>query len=216
MLIRVLGHSVHILRATWEVCREVSIVKTFWARGLISRGVKINSIRGELVLMVCPMFCTCLFNLRPGIFTRTLSQMWGKLNLQILLFKVGLLTLIKTDSLMFLAKLYPSLPIIWKLLWLVRWPVSLLCWCIGEGCFRCSLYLSPKALEVSPIYSSQDRSPHWYQYITLLWLSKGSLSLRETRRLLIVFWNGFECHTYHTSFWYFHKNLVFKVWQISS
>ena len=53
------------------------------------------------------------------------------------------------DSFIFLAKLCPFFPIIWKLLWLVGWPVRLLCWWMGEGSFRCSLYLSPKVLEVS-------------------------------------------------------------------
>ena len=54
------------------------------------------------------------------------------------------------------------LPIIWKLLWLMGWPACLLYWWMGEGSFRCSLYLSPKVLEVSPIYSSsQERSPQW-------------------------------------------------------
>ena len=56
------------------------------------------------------------------------------------------------DSLMFLAKLCPSLPIIWKLLWLVGWPVWLLWWWMAEGAFRCSLYLSPKVLKVSPMF----------------------------------------------------------------
>ena len=36
----------------------------------------------------------------------------------------------------------------------------------GEGSFRCSLNLSPKVLEVSPIYSSsQVRSSHQNQYM---------------------------------------------------
>ena len=52
--------------------------------------------------------------------------MWDRLNLPMLLLRVGLLTLMQMDSLMFLAKLCPSLPIIWKLLWLVGWPVWLL------------------------------------------------------------------------------------------
>ena len=68
----------------------------------------------------------CLFKVRPFVLSKTLSQIWDRLNLPILLFKVGLLTLIKMDSLIFLAKLCPSLPIIWKLLWLVGWPVWLL------------------------------------------------------------------------------------------
>ena len=115
------------------------------------------------------------------------------------------------DSLMFLAKLCPSLPTIWKLLWLVVWPVIVLWWWIAEGAFRCSLYLSPKVLEVSPMYSSsQPRSPHWYQYMALLWLTIGSLSLGETSRFLMVVppLKWVWCHTYHRSFWYFHKDLV--------
>ena len=49
----------------------------------------------------------CLFKLRPGVLSKTLSHMWGKLNLPMFLFNVGLLTLIKIDSLMFLAKPCP-------------------------------------------------------------------------------------------------------------
>ena len=49
----------------------------------------------------------CLFKVRPGII-KTLSYMWGKLNLPIFLINVGLLTLIK----IFQAKPCPSLPII--------------------------------------------------------------------------------------------------------
>ena len=76
---------------------------------------------------------------------------------------------------MFLAKLCPSLSIIWKLLWLVVWPVIVLWWWIAEGAFRCSLYLSPKVLEVSPMYSSsQPRLLHWYLYMAPLWLSNNS------------------------------------------
>ena len=47
------------------------------------------------------------FKVRPGVLSKTLSHMWGKLNLPIFLFNVGLLTLIKIDSLMFLAKPCP-------------------------------------------------------------------------------------------------------------
>ena len=37
----------------------------------------------------------CLFEVRTGVLSKTLSHMWGKLNLPIFLFIVGLLTLIK-------------------------------------------------------------------------------------------------------------------------
>ena len=58
---------------------------------------------------------------------------------------------------------------------------------MGEGSFRCSLYLSPKVLEVSSMYSSsQERSPHWHQYMAPLLLTIGPLSLGDTSRFLIV------------------------------
>ena len=64
--------------------------------------------------LACPTACACLFKLRPGVLSKTLSHIWGKLNLLMLLFKVGLLTPIKIDSLIFLTTPCPSLPIIWK------------------------------------------------------------------------------------------------------
>ena len=67
-----------------------------------------------------------LFNLRPGVLIKTLSHIWGKLNLPTLLFRVGLLTLINIDSLIYIDKWCPSLPIILKLLWLMGWLVWLL------------------------------------------------------------------------------------------
>ena len=45
--------------------------------------------------LACPTACMCLFKLRPGVLSKTLSHMWGKLNLAIFLFNMGLLTLIK-------------------------------------------------------------------------------------------------------------------------
>ena len=139
-----------------------------------------------LLELTCPTVCTFLFKLRPGVLRKTLSHMWSKLTLHMFLFNVGLLTLMNMDSLIFLAKLCPSLPIIWKLLWLVGWPVWLLCWWMGERSFRCSLYLSPKVLEVSPVYSSQEGSPHWNQYMAPLLLIIGFLSLGKTIRFQIV------------------------------
>ena len=50
------------------------------------------------------MFGNYLFNLRPGVLIKTLSHIWGKLNLQTLFFRVGLLTLITMDSLIYLDK----------------------------------------------------------------------------------------------------------------
>ena len=66
-----------------------------------------------------PTTVACLFKVRPGVLSKILCHMWGKLNLPIFLFKVGLLTLINMDSLIFLAKPCPSLPIIWKICWVL-------------------------------------------------------------------------------------------------
>ena len=54
------------------------------------------------------MFGNYLFNLSPGVLIKTLSHVWGKLNLPTLLFRVGLLTLINMDSLIYLDKLCHS------------------------------------------------------------------------------------------------------------
>ena len=137
--------------------------------------------------LACPTTWACLFKVIPGVLSKTLSHIWGKLDLPIFLFKVGLFTLINIDSLIFLAKPCPSLSIIWKFCWVVGWPVLLLWWCMGEGSFRRSLNLSLKVLEVSPMYSSlQVRSPHWNQYMAPLLLTMGSLPLGETSTFLMV------------------------------
>ena len=61
-----------------------------------------DDLMGVLEL-ACPTACACLFKLRPGVLRKTLSHIWGKLNLPMFLLNVGLLTLIKLDSLIFLA-----------------------------------------------------------------------------------------------------------------
>ena len=65
--------------------------------------------------LACPTACACLFKVRPGVLSKTLSHIWVKLNVPIFLFNVGLFTLINIDSLIYLAMPCPSLPIIWKL-----------------------------------------------------------------------------------------------------
>ena len=64
------------------------------------------------------------------------------------------------DSLIYLDNLCPSLLIILKLLWLMGWLVWLLWWWMGKGSFRCSLYLSPKVLEVSLCIHHHRQGPH--------------------------------------------------------
>ena len=94
---------------------------------------KLGWFNREVLELACPTTCACLFKVRPGLLSKTLSHMGGKLKLPTFLFNVGLLTLINMDSLMFLAEPCPFLPIIWKLFWLVGWPVWLLWWWMGRG-----------------------------------------------------------------------------------
>ena len=72
----------------------------------------LGRVKWGVLELACPTACACLFKVRLGVLSKTMSHMWGKLNLPIFLINVGLLTLIKMDSLMFLAKPCPSLPII--------------------------------------------------------------------------------------------------------
>ena len=113
--------------------------------------------------------------------------MWGKLNLPIFLFNMGLFTLINIDSLIFLAKSCPSLSFYLEVILHGGMACVVAMMMYRGGSFRCSLNLSPKVLEVSPTYSSsQVRSLHCNQYMAPLLLTMGSLSFRETSRLLMV------------------------------
>ena len=85
----------------------------------------------RLGVLGMPISCACLFILSPGLLRRTLSHIWCKLNLHIFLFSVVLLTLMYIASLTVLAMPCSSLPIIWKLSWVVGWPVLLLWLYIG-------------------------------------------------------------------------------------
>ena len=98
--------------------------------------------------------------LSSGVEYRDVYKMCGRLYLPIFLFGVGLLTVIYIASFIALAMLYPSLPMIWKFSTVIMWPVVFLCSNIDEGAFKCSLYLSPKVLDGSPIYSSSHSSCH--------------------------------------------------------
>ena len=168
----------------------------------------------ELLELTCPTTCACLFKLRPGVLSRDLSHIWGTLNLPMFLFNVGLLTLMNMDSLISLAKLCPSLPIIWNILWLVGWPVWLLCWWMGEVSSRHSLFLWPKVLEVPLCIHHHKRGHHigtnkwphfgwpwglcpWGRLVSFLWY--------------YYLWSRSVCHIYHRSSWYFHRDLVCRV-----
>ena len=100
---------------------------------------------------------SCYLILSSEVLNRTPSYyMCGRLYLPIFLLRVGLFTLIKMDSLVFLTKVCPSLPKMLKL--------SNVVWCglrwtgdhISEGVFRYSLKLLPNILAGSSMDSSSD------------------------------------------------------------
>ena len=56
----------------------------------------------ELLELTCKTAYAFLFKLRPGVLSKTLSHMWGILNIPMFLFNVGSLNLKNMDSLIFL------------------------------------------------------------------------------------------------------------------
>ena len=97
---------------------------------------------------------TSYFIFSSGRLNRMLSQMCGRLYFPIFLLSVGLFTLMYIDSLIVQATVLSSLPSILKLSIDVSWPLIFWCWNIGDGAFKCSLYLSPNDLPDAPMYSS--------------------------------------------------------------
>ena len=69
-------------------------------------GVKLVKV-GRGVRLSMPNIMHMAFHFKTRLLSKTLSHMWGKLNLPIFLFNVGLLTLINIDSLMVLANSCP-------------------------------------------------------------------------------------------------------------
>ena len=61
----------------------------------------------RLVGLSMPNMLCMPFYFKTRLLSKTLSHIWGKLNLPIFLFNVGLLTIINIDSLMVLAKPCP-------------------------------------------------------------------------------------------------------------
>ena len=82
-----------MLRTCENCLGELGWPKCVGKLGWVNRGV---------LELACPAACACLFKLRPGVLSKTLSNMWGKLILPIFLFNVGLLTLIKFFIYLFL------------------------------------------------------------------------------------------------------------------
>ena len=116
------------------------------------------------------------------------SQKHGRLYFPMFLFNVELFTLMYMASFTALAILWSFLPIILKFSTDVVWPVLFWCSYIGDGAFKCSLYLSPKVLADSPIYSSsQSMLSHLNQYITLFFFLILFLSLGDNSKFFMVF-----------------------------
>ena len=108
----------------------------------------------RMLLSQSSTFFNYYFIFSSGMLNNILSQMCGRLYFPIFLLSVGLFTLMYIDSLIVLAKLLSSLPIILKFSMDVSWPLMFWYWNTGEGAFKCSLYLSPNVLPDSPMYSS--------------------------------------------------------------
>ena len=113
-----------------------------------------------------------------GDLASTSSQMCGSWNLPMFLLRDGSFTLMRIASLMFLAIVLSSLPTIVKLSRETSWPVVFWWSMMGDGALMCSLYLSPKVLPDSPMYSSsQSTLPHLYLYYYSTLLKYGILIL---------------------------------------
>ena len=109
--------------------------------------------------LVCMPIVIINFKVR-GVKQDSHSHIWWRLYLPTFLMSVGLLTLMYIDSLIILAKPWSSFPMMLKFSGLVLCPAWVLCPWLGEGSLRCSLYLSPKVLDVSPMHYSSHNAPH--------------------------------------------------------
>ena len=105
--------------------------------------------------MVLP-WVNIYFSLSSQMFSRTSSHMCGRWYLPTFLFRDELLTLMYRASFIALLRLCSSLPTMLKFSTLMSWPVMVWWSKMGERAFWCSLNLSPKVLEDSPIYSSSQ------------------------------------------------------------
>ena len=147
------------------------------------------SLQGDLSCGRC--YCHgswCYLSLSSEVLSRTSSQMWGRWYLSIFLLRDGLLTLMYNTSLIALLRFWSSLPTMLKLSNVILWPVMFWWSYIGEGALRCSLNLSPKVLEDSPMYSSSHSTlSHWYLLVTPLFFWMAPWSFGAIRRFLIVF-----------------------------
>ena len=114
---------------------------------------KVQIIRTSLCTGVIVLRLLFIFN--SEMEYNTLSQRCGRLYFSIFLFRVGLFTLMYMASLIALAILWPSLPMILKFSTAFVWLMLFWCSKIGDGAFKCSLYLSPNVLIYSNKYNNK-------------------------------------------------------------
>ena len=139
--------------------------QVLWCRGLINGNTQVllywlycylfswppeHRCCGADIILLVVHRCYCAdcdyLVFSSGMANRTLFQMCGRLYLPMFLLRVGLLTLMYMASLMALSIFWPSLSMILKFSSVVLWPVMFSCSKMGDGIFRCSLYLSLKVL----------------------------------------------------------------------
>ena len=125
------------------------------------------------------------------------------------------------DSLIYLDKWCSSLPIILKLLWLMGWLVLVVVMMNGWGVLQVLFVSFTKGLGgFFPMYSSsQVRSPTLVPIDGITLGDHGVFVLGETRRFLMVLpplkWVWIP-YLPTDLFWYFHKDLVCRVWTMWS
>ena len=138
---------------------NIELLQQGW-RLMLLRGGRWNGHCRVTWQMLLP-WVRCYFNFSSEVLSRTSSHMWGRWYLPMFLLRDGLLTLMYNASLIVLLRFWSSLPTILKLSIVTWWPLMLLWSNIGEGAFWCSLNLSAKVQEDSPMYSSsQSTLPH--------------------------------------------------------
>ena len=165
-----------ILILLWHIMRHICC------------GAEVNNLLGKLMQHRCCGAEVIYFLFNSEMENRNLSQICGRLYLPIFLFRVGLLTQKYIASLMALAIMCPSLPIILKLSAVVVWSVVFWCSKIGDGAFKCSLNCSSNVLADFPIYSSSDSVlPYLSLHIMLLCFVTASLSFGNISRFFVLF-----------------------------
>ena len=133
----------------------------------------------------CPLvdaLCSCPLEeliLRLRVPNRTPSHIWWRLHPPIFPSSVGLLTQMQTPLLSWPGHDPPSLWCQSSKVW--HHVQSGCCAQMGDGSPRCSLHLSPRVLDASPMHSPLHMSSqHWCTQMTPPFLSTGSLILGLT------------------------------------